>query len=207
MFAPKRYVKMPQNRSKSDDEQRLLSAFLSGNLKAIRVFFKRYGGIIKHAVGKINIKGNLIEREDLFHEAVIYILKNDMKIVREFKGKCKFSTYLYTVCRRFAIKMAKKEHRMLLKKETSLSPEELPAVFVEQFEVYDENQKKALLQAIEELDVNSQIFINMMFYDNRTTSEIMNFFDWSSPNSVYGKKNKIITKLRKILKHRGLSHV
>jgi RNA polymerase sigma factor (sigma-70 family) len=132
-----------------------------------------------------------------------------MKIIRDFKGHCKFSTYLYLVCRRYAIKKTRKESHMLPGEGSSPLHEELPAPLIEETGVWDEDQKKALREAIEKLDENSQIFIRMMFFDNRSTPEIKVFFGWNSPNSVYGKKNKIITKLRKIigkiLKNKGSS--
>jgi len=198
---------MQKNCSNIDGEWNLRSAFLGGDPKAARVFFDKYGGIIKYAVGKVDLKSNVIGAEDLFQDTITYILKDDMKVVRDFKGNCKFSTYLYTICRRYAIKKARKESHMF-SKEASL-PENLPAPLIEQIDIRDEDQKGALLQAIGQLDENSQIFIRMMFYDHRPTSEIMSFFGWNSPNSVYSKKNKIIIKLRKIIRkilgHQGLS--
>jgi hypothetical protein len=38
-----------------------------------------------------------------------------------------------------------------------------------------------------------------MFYDRRSTSEIMAIFNYTSPNSVYSKKNKVITELKEII--------
>lgn len=190
---------MRQNCSNKDDERKVISGLLSGDPKGARIFFEKYGGIIKHAVGKADIKNNIMEREDLFQDAITYILKNNMKVIRDFKGNCKFSSYLYLICRRYAIKKTNKESRMLSGEGASSLPEELPAPLIDETEVWDEDQKKALSVAIEKLDENSRIFIRMMFFDNRSTNEIMDFFGWNSPNSVYGKKNKIITKLRKII--------
>jgi len=200
---------MGRNCSNKDEEQKIISGFLSGDPKAARMFFEKYGGIIRHAVGKADIKGNMMDREDLFQDAITYILKDNMKIVRDFKGQCMFSTYLYLICRRYAIKKTRKEGLRLPGEGASHLIEGLPAPLIDETEVWDEDQKMALGEAIEKLDENSQIFIRMMFFDSRSTAEIMDFFGWNSPNSVYGKKNKIITKLRKIigkiLKNQGSS--
>jgi RNA polymerase sigma factor (sigma-70 family) len=189
---------MERKYSNRDDELNLLSAFVQGDPEAAKIFFKKYGGIIKHAVGKADIKGNVIDREDLFQDLITYILNDDMKIVRDFRGKCKFSTYLYTICRRYAIKKVSRESKIHSGDEALPSQSELPITLIEQTEIWDEDQKKALHKAIEKLDEDSQIFIRMMFYDIRSTSEIMIFFGWNSPNTVYSKKNKIIAKLRKM---------
>ena len=190
---------MGKNYSNKDADGNFLPAFLCGDPKAVKNFFEKYGGIIKYAVGKVDIKTTVIDKEDLFQDMISYILKNNMKVIRDFKGNCMFSTYLYIICRRYAIKKAKKARYPLVEELVSL-PEELPAPLIEETEVWDEDQKEALLQAIEQLDENSQIFIRMMFYDNRPTSEIMNCFGWNTPNSVYSRKNKTIVKLKKIVK-------
>ncbi len=139
-----------------------------------------------------------MNREDLFQDVITYILNDDMKIVRYFRGKCKFSTYLYTICRRYAIKKVSRESKIHSGDEALPSQSELPIALIEQTEIWEEDQKKSLHKAIEKLDEDSQIFIRMMFYDIRSTSEIMIFFGWNSPNTVYSKKNKIIARLRKL---------
>lgn len=191
---------MQQEASNKDREWNLLQNFLAGEPQAARMFFEKYGGIIKYAVGKVGIKTPVMDREDLFQEMIAYILNDKMKVVRDFKGKCKFSTYLYTVCQRYGIKRAGKENDLFRREEYSPSEVEIPAELAEQTEVWDEYQKEALLQAIEQLDEDSLLFIRMMFYDSRSTPEIMIIFGWTSPNSVYSKKNKIIRKLRKIIR-------
>jgi len=180
------------------EEWNLLSAFINGDRIAAREFFEKYGGIIKYAVGKVDTEGMVIDKEDLFQEAIIHILRDDKKIIRDFEGKSKFSTYLYIICWRYAKKMAKKNNNMC-GKETSL-PEEIPAPLMEETEVWDADQKKALLEGVEQLNEDKQLFIRLMFYDSRSTSEIMAVFDYTSPNSVYSKRNKIITELKKITK-------
>lgn len=192
------WEEMRSNGSNSDDERNLLLAFLRGDPDAARSFFERYGGIIRYAVNKVDITTPVIGREDLFQDTICYLLENDKKVIRDFKGKCKFSTYLYIICRRYAMRKARKYNNPPVEGEYAL-PEELPAPLIEETEAWDEEQKRALLYAIKQLDEDSQLFVRLMFYDNKSALEIMKIFGWSSLNSVYSKKNKIINKLREII--------
>jgi len=192
----------------NDDEQSLLAKFLAGDTEAINEFFRRYGGIIMCVVGKINTKGPVIDPQDLFNEIVVFILENKQKIISDFKFKCKFSSYFFLISRRYALKKVKEENRQPGSKDTVKS-EELPASLLEEAVVWDDDVKKVLPIALEYLSENEKIFITMYYYHGRTVTEIMRMFKWSSPNSVYSKKNRIIKKLqkhiKKILKERGLN--
>jgi RNA polymerase sigma factor (sigma-70 family) len=192
------WKEMQNNGSNKDGERNLLSDFLRGDPKAVRTFFEKYGGIIRYAVNKVDIKTPVIDREDIFQDVIVYLLKNKEEIIGKFQYKCKFSTYLYIVCRRHVMRMAGKYNHPLVEGEGSL-PKEFPALLIEETGVSSDDQEEALLQAIKQLDEDSQLFIRLMFYDNRSVVDIMKIFGWSSPNSVYSKKYKIIKRLQQIL--------
>lgn len=178
-------------------EKDLLLAFVSGDQEATEKFFIEYGGIVKYAVGKLVVKGNVLDKDDLFLETISYILDNKEKIVRSFKYKCKFSTYLYLICRRYAVKKLREEDNIPRSDIFSPSVEELPDSIIEEEKTWDEDTKKILPQVIEQLDENSQLFIKMHYFEKKSINDIMHIFGWNSPNSVYSKKNRIINKLRK----------
>ena len=201
---------MGENHSNRSKERELISNFLSGGALGARTFFEEYGGIIKHVALSIGLKSNAADADDLFMDAVEYLLKDDKKAVRYFKGKSRFSTYLYVICRRFVISKAVKESRAT-KRMINVEPDLLPSQFFEESEVWDDEKREALNAAIKTLKKDSQLFIRMMFYDKRPTAEIMKVFELNSENSVYSRKNKLITKIKKvagkILKEKGLQHV
>lgn len=188
-----------------DDELKEISNLLLDDPeKGNRLFFERYGGTIKKAVSKAYFKyskKNVMDMEDLLQDTLCYILKKMKKIIDDFKGKgnCKFMTYLFVICLRYAIREVQDEwsHKFPLGEK---DPNEIPDFLCIETEVSNEEQIKALEQAIEQLNEDEKIFIKMMFYDNRSTSVIMIFFGWKSPNTVYSKKHKIIAKLKKIIR-------
>lgn len=199
---------MIEKSSNKNEEKKLIEDFLSGDRKAAHHFFEKYGGIIKHAVLSVGIKSSAFDYDDLFNETVAYILKDNKKAVRAFKGEgnCKLSTYLYTISRRFAIGIAVKENKYA-KNMCDIPSEELPEALCEEAEIFEEHHRDALRDAISECNKDTQLFIKMMFFHNRPTSEIMESFGWTS-NTVYSQKNKVVNKLRKkvrkILLQKGL---
>lgn len=184
-----------------DDELNLLASFIKGDLQATRIFFERYGGIIQYAVNLIDIEDTAIDREDLFQEVILYLLENDKKVLRAFKGKGKLSSYLFIVSRRYALRVSDKGRKRQIKGADNILLKEIPASLVEKNGSWSEEQEKALEQAIKRLSLEDQLFIRMLVYDKRPISEIMRIFpELKSPNSVYSKKSKIIEKLKKIIK-------
>ncbi len=181
-------------------ESGLLTAFIEGDRRASRAFLQKYGGIIKYVVGKIVPKGYVVDTEDLFNEVIAYIFANKKRIILDFKQKCKFSTYLYIISRRYALKKVKQETKIPNAHVSSPQVENLPAKLMEETEEWDEEVKKALPLAIKQLDKNGQLFIKMYYVDNRSMSDIMRMFNWESTNSVYSKKSRILYKLRKNMK-------
>jgi RNA polymerase sigma factor (sigma-70 family) len=181
-------------------ESRLLTEFIEGDRQATKVFLREYGGIIKYVVGKIAPKGNVVDAEDLFNEVFAYLFENKKKIILDFKQKCKFSTYLYLISRRYALKKVKEETKVPNALASSPQVEDLPSKLMEETEEWDEEVKKALPLAIQQLDENTRLFIKMYYVDNRSINDIMRMFNWESPNSVYSKKNRVLQKLRKNMK-------
>ncbi len=182
-----------------DEDKKLLSNFLLEDKQAVRKFFEKFGGIIMCAVTSVDLKTNVINHDDLFMEAVIHIFADNKKVIRQFQGKCRLSTYLYTVCRRFALGKILRENRMHSELSASWQ-DNIPDNLLQETESGDEGKRMSLFRALRRCDADSRLFIRMMFYDNRSTKEIMHFFGWNSENTVYAKKNKIIAKLRKTAK-------
>lgn len=174
--------------------------FVNDDPDAMKQFFVEYGGIIKHVSLKIVPKSNSIESDDLFLEIVTYLLTNKKKIILNFKQKCKFSTYLFLICRRYALRKVKEDSR---ESGYNAFAGEIPQNLVEEtgsFEDWCEDMKRPLYMAIDLLDTNSQLFIKMYYFDKKPVEAIVRAFGWGSINSVYSRKNRIIEKLRKTLK-------
>jgi len=171
-----------------------------------RRFFEEYGGMIKHAVNSIDIRNQVQTKDDLFMDAVAHILKDDMRVLRLYRGKSKFSTYLYTVCRRHVMAQATRENAL----SSKMSEMPLESIAEEMSDVMNESDGRAILalkDAISVCDENTQLFIRAMFYDKRPCDEIMRLFGWNSENTVYSKKNKTIAKLKKQIRRNLLAEI
>jgi RNA polymerase sigma factor (sigma-70 family) len=177
-----------------ESEREILEGFLSGSERGVRTFLEEYSGFILKAISSVRIKDNSLTSDDLFGNCIELLLRDNMRGVRLFKKKSRFSTYLFTICRRYAIKIVNRSSLPLPPAPDTL---ESPSALAEEF-----SEKEILLLERARLlcKPNEQIFITMMFYDERSTREIMEFFGWNSENTVYSQKNKIITKLKKIIK-------
>ena len=178
----------------------ILHNFLNLNdRETAKCFFGEYAGIIRYAVRSIGIRNNVQTEDDLFMDAVAFILKDDMRVLRLFKGRSKFSTYLYTVSRRYAMSRAAKEN-MQAEKRVDIALDTFESQLMESFPDVTEEESSLLKKAVAECDSDTQLFIRMLFFDKKSTQEIMRVFGWNSENSVYSKKNKTIEKLKKIFR-------
>ena len=174
-------------------EKMILKGFLSGNEPMARIFFEEYGGIIQKAVSSVGIKDRSLTGKDLFMAAVENLLRDDKRPLRLFKGKCKLSTYIFTISRRCAIELAQREFPPGPDPDTVHVPEALA-------DMPGEKENRLFNEALHHCTAKERIFIKMMFYYEYSTVELMDFFRWNSENTVYSRKNKIINKLKKIMK-------
>ena len=185
----------------------ILNEFLKkGSRENARRFFEEYGGMIKHAVNSIAIRNHVQTKEDLFMDAVAHILKDDMRVLRLYKGKSKFSTYLYTVCRRHVMAQTVNENRL----SSKISDVPLDSIAAEMPDVMCERDGgaiQALKDAISVCAENTQLFIKAMYFDKKPCNEIMKLFGWNSENTVYSKKNKTIAKLKKQIRRNLLAEI
>jgi hypothetical protein len=142
------------------------------------------------------LKSDAITDEDMFIGAIEHVLDEDKKVVRMFKGRCSLTSYLYTVCRRYALNVVQREN-----KSTALfddrTPDDFRDCIGEDCEHYSETEKQVVREVLLGLDIDTQIFIKMIFFDKRPVEEVMIFFGWNSLNTVYAKKNKVIHKIKK----------
>lgn len=179
--------------NEKDHEKWILKGFLSGNEPMIRVFFQEYGGVIQKAIASVGIKDRSLTSNDLFMAAVENLLRNDKQSIRLFKGKCKLSTYIYTISRRCAIEIAQQRLPIGPDPDTLHAPEVLVNEFGEkEFQLFE--------IALQKCKSWERIFIRMMFYDECSTVEILDFFGWKSESTVYSRKNKIINKLKNYIR-------
>lgn len=201
------------------NEEFPLDRFLSDDRHAGRLFFEKFGGLIRKAILKVRIKSDAVKHDDVFNGAIAHILDQDKKVLRMYKGRSKLSTYIGQVCYKYALTVAIKENKLTgrfdktpideldvtgQEKWLLCSSDEIPIneIIAEIFgEIsVDDKMKEALKKALEMVSEKDRVFTNMLYVQKRSTEEIRLFFDLNSPNSVYSWKNKLHAKLKKLIK-------
>ena len=177
-------------------EKQILADFLSGGEEGFHRFYKAYGGIAKSAIRDIG--ANCGDRRDLEQDIWAKLLDKDKKLIRDFRYRSRFSTYLYCVCRRIALQNAKVNKGTPALREAVLPPALLSEAR-DQTPAFDETDARALRLAIDDLSHDDRIFVRMTYFDKRSTEEIMRFFGWHSRNSVYSRRHKVIARLRQLM--------
>jgi len=177
-------------------EREILEGLLSGNKEGITTFLKEYGKIIRKAVNSVGIIDPAYTLEELYWIAIEHFFQNKKEIIGKFEGKSRFSTYLYVVLFRFVLKVQNGRRNLDATKLTFDISESIRKIE----SLFRKEDKVALLKAISRLASDDQIFIRMLYYENRSTTEIMNHFSWHSKNTVYSKKNKLNAKLKKLIR-------
>jgi RNA polymerase sigma factor (sigma-70 family) len=196
--------------SSIENDKKLVDGLLSGDRRIGRLFLERYGGLIRSAILSIELRSGAVDYDDLFMDALSHIFEKDCKVLRVFNWKCKLSAFLYTVVKRYILDKVTRENRITDKNLDDYSFNEI----IDDCEddsgntETDEIRKSAFNEAFEELDPKDALFIKMLMIEKQPTSEVMEFFNWNSENTVYARKNKVLAKLkslsRKALQRRGI---
>jgi len=86
----------------------LLERCLQGKPRAWEDFVDRFMGLVVHVVNHtIQIRGLRVspeDRDDLVGEVFLGILKNDLAVLRHFRGQASLATYLTVVARRIVVR-------------------------------------------------------------------------------------------------------
>jgi RNA polymerase sigma factor (sigma-70 family) len=184
--------------SSHNDDKEILEQLFSGKREGGRIFLKQFGALIHSAVCSVDLRSDAINHEDLFMEALTHIFDKDCKVLKTFKWKCKLSSYLYAVSRRYALDRIGRENRAYSMNCNEILPDTLMAECNDNEEEHshDEMQRAVFKEAFDALDPKDALFIKMLCLEKQATSEVMQFFGWNSENTVYARKNKVIAKLR-----------
>lgn len=186
--------------SSYNDEKALLEELFSGSRQAGSMFLNRFGGLIRAAVLSVDIRSNAVEYDDLFMDALGHLFEEKCKVLKSFKCKCKFSTYLYMVTRRFVLDKVTRENRLYSGNVYNFNIDSLFTDSTDDEEEWNfsEEQRCAFNEAFNLLDPKDALFIRMLVLEKEPVVDVMKFFGWNSENTVYARKNKIIEKLRSL---------
>lgn len=92
----------------SDVDQSLLDRCLARKPRAWEDFVDRFSGLVIHVVNHTARSRSMMltaaDREDLVAEVFLVILKDDMAVLRRFRGKSSLATYLTVISRRITVR-------------------------------------------------------------------------------------------------------
>ena len=168
--------------------------------KGAELFCMEYYNTMKYAVRSVNNKGSaVLEEEDLIHDIFIYFMKNNMKIIHDYKGirNCSFNGYVCTISRRHAIKIVEKE----IKKNPpgSFDTDCLPAKLIKDCEVSKKEELTYLLKLLEKLPLDDQLFLKHQYWYEITTEDTIEMYNLINRDAVYKKKHRILKKIRELI--------
>lgn len=180
----------------SNQNEDLLNGMFAGDPNSTREFIKRFGGLIRYAIRSIRLRSDAIKEDDLINNAWLHLLDQDHKVLKQFRRKCSLPSYLYTVCRRNALDIAKRENIITGRTDDDAGLVNLAHEIFEK-ESFSEKKKKALSKVLTKLPPEMLLFIKMSIVDKCSVEEIMKVFGWKNRAKVYKTKLNIINKIRK----------
>lgn len=170
-------------------EEEIIRGLLLRDEKAINLIYENYFPLIKRMV-KRNF-GNYENAEDVFQEALVIIyekIKNN-----DFRLRCSFKTFLYSVCRNQWIKSMFKCGREYQDKFFDVEEYFVISHDVQDYELFDEIKIKEKLfhKYFLELSKNCQRILKLYFY-GKTNSEITEIMRFKS--EIYTRTRKYTCK-------------
>lgn len=166
--------------------KRILRGFMNKNNKDIRFLYRKVYPMIVDFVLKNN--GRKEDAEDLFQEGLLIIFKKIQN--KDFKINCKFTTYLYTICRNHWCKeLRRKSHidnECFDKFDLEDTVRYQNSIELKQFELYKKHLSK--------LDIQDQKILQLHF-ERKNIDEIMRITGLKNRQAVIDKKYRSKKKL------------
>lgn len=198
---------MTTKKSKSQDEElQLLNRLLSGNTATFQDFHRRYNRLIASCIRKVFHKYSVDYSEedmgDTIGQAFLNMVKDDFRKLRLYDSEkgYRLSSWIGLISTNTAydfLRRLKPKSRSLDDTERYM-PEPVSSLPSPSENLEQKEQITLLLKAIEQLSDNEKRFVELCYKHQLTHEEISEQMGLSL-NTVYSKKNKIKTKLSKII--------
>ncbi len=136
-------------------------------------FVDRFLGVVVHVVGHTakvrSVRLQESDREDLVAEVFLAILKDDLAVLRSFRGESSLATFLTVVARRVVVRELLRQHR-----QTTLGGlhRDEEAAFVEETAENRTQDREEVARLLEELDEREAEVIRMYHLEGKSYREI-----------------------------------
>lgn len=211
----------------------LVQKILNNNEKAWQIFIEKTQDFLyftlKKIITKTNFKYNVKQKayeliEDLFLDFYQHLLKNDLHLLKMYKGKSKLSSYLYVCLNNFVYDFFKSrkwksylneicvselnsyasennEEMSISEIVDKYSPDKINTTFNPEKELYKKEISKIINELVSSLSEREQFCFNLLFVDELKPSEASLILG-ISPFEVSQIKYRIKEKLKKLGRHR-----
>jgi RNA polymerase sigma-70 factor (ECF subfamily) len=175
----------------SELDRNLLQRCLGRKPKAWEEFVDRFVGLLVHVVNHTassrGVRLQSQDREDMVALILLHLVKNDMALLRQFRGECSFAPYLTVIARRISV-------HELLRRGASVATESDADTPIEGDEqrIADREEIERLL---EDLNPDEARAVRMFHLEGRNYREISSATGMPE-NSIGPMLSRARTKLR-----------
>lgn len=159
-------INMNNHTSEYDSDAELIQRVANGNENAFEQLVKKY----QHAVFNIIYRsiGNYEDVEDVAQEIFIKVWRK----AKSFKGKSKFSTWLYRIVVNHCLNYRRKHKQRLVSLDEMMEKEEIPHSLVVEVDHEQRRNAQIVREALNELPERQRIALILSRYEGRTYKEI-----------------------------------
>ena len=167
------FAKNGTNVALSEFDRTLLRDCLEHIPRSWENFVDRFLGVVVHVVGHTakvrSVRLQESDREDLVAEVFLAILKDDLAVLRSFRGESSLATFLTVVARRVVVRELLRQHR-----QTTLGGlhRDEEAAFVEETAENRTQDREEVARLLEELDEREAEVIRMYHLEGKSYREI-----------------------------------
>ena len=195
-----------RNRGSSKDDFAVLKACWEQQPGAWEQFLERFGRLIYYGIHRTcQLKGHEVspaEVEDLFHDVLVHLLKEDCKRLRQYRGThgATVATWIRTITVRFTIDYLRSQGKVAefvdieeegVSREVSFTN---PVARPDQ-DYEDKEEMERFVKALESLSENDRNFIELYYHQALSAQEVAALLG-ISVKTVYTKINRIKEKLK-----------
>lgn len=188
-------------------ERKLLERCIAKDKGAWDTFVERYNRLISHAIVQtlkrysFDSENKIVE--DLFHTVFLSLIEDNCKKLRQFRWKCKLSSWLHIITVRITIDYLRKksEHFSLNGgiNEGAALEERIPDGNPLPDHVIEMEEEKRIFEHIKRsLTSRERFFVELYYSRELSPTEISRILN-TTENNVYQLKNRVREKMRKMV--------
>lgn len=175
------------------EEKKIIQDILKGDSQKYQILVERHSQKI-YALA-LSLLQNREDAEEITQNSFL----KAFQALGSFKGKSKFSSYLYRICYNESINLLRQRKQSFSLEQIVEEPEELNQIF---YKIKQEEQKKFLNLALEKLAPDYRMVLNLFYFEEQSIKEIINITGWSTSNTkvkLHRARVLLETELNRIL--------